>query len=242
MTQHPAGALFSAGSYAATFAPVEGGSRADLVARRLGDSIALGLLPDGSPLPPENDLAEGYGVAVVTVREALAALRRDGLIRTTRGRRGGSFVVAPTDGGRSALLTRLNGRGLADLRDLADHYATISGGCARLAAQRADEVDIALLDTRTGQDDESSFHLDLAAAAHSARLTRVELSIQADLGPMLWLAHRLRGDSAKARERHTAIVAAVRVGDGEAARSATEAHIGELFGAVRVLVAEARAR
>ena len=44
-----AGSSMALGAYAAVFAPLEAQGRADAVARRLGDSITLGLLPDGSP-------------------------------------------------------------------------------------------------------------------------------------------------------------------------------------------------
>ena len=109
------------GAYAAVFAPLEAQGRADAVARRLGEAITLGLLPDGSPLPSESDLADRFGVATVTVREALGALREENLIRTRRGRGGGSFVVTPADGGQQALVARLRRMGLGELRDLADH-------------------------------------------------------------------------------------------------------------------------
>jgi GntR family transcriptional repressor for pyruvate dehydrogenase complex len=46
------------GAYAAVFAPLEAQGRTDAVARRLADAITLGLLPDGSPLRWEADLAE----------------------------------------------------------------------------------------------------------------------------------------------------------------------------------------
>lgn len=246
----PSGASLQLGPYAAVFAPLDAAGRAQAVTRRLGDSIAFGLLPDASPLPPESDLAERFGVATTTVREALSTLRADGLIRTRRGRGGGSFVCAPVDGGRAALLDRLRRTGIGEWRDLADHYATVSGGCARLAADRADDADIARLQElaarpmrpdRAGvQRLEGQFHVDLAATAQSARLTREEMALQGELGPLLWLAHTQAGSLSRARERHTAIAAAVGDGDAERARGEAEAHVGELFGAVRSMVLEAR--
>ena len=244
------GASLQLGPYAAVFAPLEAEGRAEAVTRRLGDSIAFGLLPDASPLPPESDLAERFGVATTTVREALSTLRADGLIRTRRGRGGGSFVCAPPDGGRAALLDRLRRTGIGGWRDLADHYATVSGGCARLAATRADDVDVARLEElaarpmhvdRAGvQRLEGQFHVDLAATAQSARLTREEMALQGELGPLLWLAHAQAGSLALAAERHRSIAAAVREGDGERARAEAEVHVAELFGAVRTMVVEAR--
>jgi DNA-binding FadR family transcriptional regulator len=246
----PSGASLQLGPYAAVFAPLDAGRRSDAVARRLGDSIAFGLLPDASPLPPESDLAERLGVATVTVREALSTLRAEGLIRTRRGRNGGSFVCTPADGGRQTLLNRLRHTGIGEWRDLADHYATVSGGCARLAAVRADDGDVARLEALAGREMrrdsagvqrlEGQFHLDLAATAQSARLTREEMALQAELGPLLWLAHAQAGSLEQASARHTAIAAAVRDGDAVRARDEAEAHVGELFGAVRRMVVDAR--
>lgn len=60
------------------------------VADDLRADIKSGRLAPGSRLPNELELASIYGVARVTVRNALASLRREGLIIVTRGR--GTFV------------------------------------------------------------------------------------------------------------------------------------------------------
>ena len=244
------------GPYAAVFDPLPAEGRADAVRRRLGEAIALGLLPDGSMLPPESDLAERFGVATVTVREALGTLRDDDLIVTRRGRGGGSFVRSPRDGGRSALLARLSRVGLGDLRDLADHYAAVSGYCAALAARRADEDDIARLTRlaaqRPAHDDpsgaarhEGTFHLELAATAQSARLTREEMALQREIGPVLWLADAETSDDgtpAQTHLRHAEVVRAVTSGDPAAARQRAEDHVLELFEAVKTLHRRVRTR
>ena len=72
--------------------------RAEAVTARLTDAISMGLLADGEQLPSEAELAAQFGVATVTVREALVALRQQGLVATRRGRGGGSFVIAPDEG------------------------------------------------------------------------------------------------------------------------------------------------
>lgn len=46
----------------------------------------------GSKLPPEREIATIHGVSRITVRQALDALAREGLIRRGRGVRGGTFV------------------------------------------------------------------------------------------------------------------------------------------------------
>ena len=63
--------------------------------QRITEAIHLGLLADGEQLPVEVELARQFGVAPMTVREALAELRDQGLVETRRGRTGGSFVRRP---------------------------------------------------------------------------------------------------------------------------------------------------
>ncbi|MFL6607198.1 MAG: winged helix-turn-helix domain-containing protein, partial [Pseudomonas sp.] len=68
--------------------------KTESVTRRLIEMIDLGLLVEGEQLPSENSLSTQLGVATVTLRDALAALRERGVIETRRGRNGGSFICA----------------------------------------------------------------------------------------------------------------------------------------------------
>ena len=69
---------------------------------RLATAIRLGIYPYGSALPPERELALRMGVSRATLREAIAALRAARMVRTRRGRGGGTVVdQAPTTPGRA---------------------------------------------------------------------------------------------------------------------------------------------
>src|SRR5918911_4338482 len=82
--------LLSGDARRAVFAPLDDGAlRSEAVVRRVGSAIALGLLADGEQLPTETDLATMLKVSTVTLREALAELRKLGLVQTRRGRGGG---------------------------------------------------------------------------------------------------------------------------------------------------------
>src|SRR3712207_1968352 len=59
---------------------------------RLGTAIRLGLLPPGSQLPPERDLAEQLMISRSTLRQALTTLVQSGHLVAVRGRSGGTFV------------------------------------------------------------------------------------------------------------------------------------------------------
>ena len=228
---------------AAVFAPLESSSRSELVARRLTDAIALGLLPDTEQLPGETDLASTFGVSTVTIREALASLRHEGLIETRRGRGGGSFVRA-SDGGIAALhLDRLRRMSTAELRDIGDEKLAVTGTAARLAAERA-PVDIAsqlkkqLAGLRSATTPaacrraEARFHVEVAVASQSVRLSHAEFRLQAELGPLVWLP-----DTAPSREvvadRLEAVLVAIVSADAAAARVAAEEHV---LAAIRTVV------
>lgn len=65
------------------------------IEERLAEAIAEGKLEPGERLPPERELAGRVGVSRMTLRQALAALQRRGLVTRVRGRRGGTFVAEP---------------------------------------------------------------------------------------------------------------------------------------------------
>lgn len=223
---------------AAVFSPLESKSRPELVIRRLTDAIALGLLPDAEQLPGEADLAGIFGVSTVTIREALSALRAEGLIETRRGRRGGSFVRMPEDGISHLASRRLDGFGLSELRDLGDVYAAISGASAALAARRASAEDVAALrrvadalaaaeapDARRRAD--AHFHIEVAAAAQSPQLYHEEVRLQAEFGTLLWLAFGDDSSHAQMVRSCRSVVAAIAARDPGAAREAAEQRIAD---------------
>jgi len=216
--------------------PLASASRADAVAQRLSDAIKLGLIAGGEQLPAEAELAAQFGVATVTLREALATLRDQGLIETRRGRGGGSFVRQPRRTSLRAVRERLRTLSSDELRDLADFRGAISGAAAALAAERASSFEIKRLaaqvpkvaeqrnvDARRRAD--SRFHIELAAAGHSTRLTRSEISIQAELGELLLVVFDDEGGSESARADHDAIIDAVSARDPDRARSLAAAHV-----------------
>ncbi|OYO18562.1 hypothetical protein CGZ93_14080 [Enemella dayhoffiae] len=63
------------------------------IARAIAMSITDGDLPDGQPLPSQKELAQTFGVTVMTIRQALRVLSDQGLITAKQGR--GTFVSHP---------------------------------------------------------------------------------------------------------------------------------------------------
>jgi DNA-binding FadR family transcriptional regulator len=217
-------------------APLDVLGRAEEVALRVGQAIQLGLLADGEQLPPEADFAAQLGVSAMTLREALARLRLQGLVETRRGRAGGTFVRRPSAPPLGLLRDRLRAMSIAELRDLTDEQSAVSGAAARLAATRASTVSVRRLLTLADQLSAAAtpgarimadgrFHIGVAIASKSPRLTALEVALQAKLTELLWLPVEIDGEADRtAAEQHAAIAAAIEAEDGPRARLLAEEH------------------
>ena len=225
--------------------PLEQGGRVAEVERRLRDAIRAGVFSDGDQLPAESDLAAQFGVSTVTLREALASLREAGLVRTRRGRGGGTFVHAPAEQAEARLFALLDEMTVDDIRDLADYRTAIAEACAGLAAERASVADVERLEAHVDRLSHAAgraacraadarFHVELAATTRSLRLTRAEMELQNELGALVWLA-AADGGVAGALEHHRAVVAAVRARDAAAARARMAEHVAADMSALAAL-------
>lgn len=209
--------------------------RADEIVLRITEAIHLGLLDDGERLPVEVDLAAQFGVAPMTVREALATLREQELVETRRGRSGGSFVRRPDGPPIEALTERLAAMSASDLRDLFDEHTAIAGQAAKLAAERAAPYAVRRLFALTDQlgsaatlgdriRADSRFHIQVAVASQSARLARREANLQAELAGLVWLPIGPPVDVAAYVHAQHAIAAAIAAENSSEARRLAEEH------------------
>jgi DNA-binding FadR family transcriptional regulator len=217
-------------------APLDDTSRSEAVTRRLAQAIRMGLILDGEQLPSESQLAGSLGVSTVTLREALAALREQGLVETRRGRRGGTFVVAPTEHLPEELADRLGGLSPQQLRDFGDVRSAIAGTAARLAAERALPAEQARLreqwaklrDARTTGDRrraDTRLRVEIAAAAQSPRLAQQTVRLIAEVGDLLWLPGDGGGCAAVSVEDWSALLDAIRARRATKARDLAERHV-----------------
>jgi len=215
--------------------PLDMGGRAGAVTDRLREAIFLNVFPGGRPLPSEAVLSSELGVSTKTLRESLVVLRAEGLIETRRGRTGGSFVKKTPGVSPAAVRLRLAGLSASQLRDLSDEHRAVSGTAALLAADRADDDQIALLAERAlGVRDASTavsrgradtqFHTEVAVAAQSERLMRSEVMLQRDSRDLLWACDS-PFDPDQAALDHQRIADAIARQDGDAARALAEEHI-----------------
>ncbi|WP_336659770.1 FadR/GntR family transcriptional regulator [Leucobacter sp. USHLN153] len=214
----------------AALAPIGEEGRIELVEARIVQAISVGAFSEGERLPSENELSALLGVAVVTVREALGALRHRGLIETRRGRNGGSFV-RPSHGA----VEEVNAQALmvmprVALADLGVLYEAIAAACAEYACQRAtpEELDIVALVLERSRDLDrvvwrrrvTEVQLELAALSQSVRLTNEHVRVQTEFTPLLALQDIDRDARMQTHEALVTQIRATRAGDEDAARSA----------------------
>jgi DNA-binding FadR family transcriptional regulator len=218
------------------------------VADALREAILSGELAAGSPLPPERELCERFGVGRTTVREALRALQTKGLA-VAAGPTLPLRVVAPdalsTDPLRDTLVHLLR-LGRVPLDDLIGLAATLEGAGAEQVATSHPQPDLApvreqiALMGAAGADVEafeladSRFHLELVRASGSEALTIVMLAVRDTVSKAL-LSHLTsladpRPTLAQLIAEHEAILQAVLDGDGETARRLSGEHLRRFYG------------
>lgn len=222
---------------------------AEFVADHLRRQITLGIIPAGSALPTERDLAVTFRVARSTVRVATNVLLDEQLIEKRLGRLGGAFVLElRNDGPRfKALLDRLR-ESRGSIEDMLGYRRIIEPAVAEVAAQSrtADDLitlDIALRSLAAAEIEEdemtldTELHLGVARASHNRFLLESVERVRMTLNDAL----RLLPSSDLWRERmgieHSAIVAAIRQGNPAAARRAALRHIGHSEQGIRSLLA-----
>ncbi|CAM3734619.1 GntR family transcriptional regulator [Smaragdicoccus niigatensis] len=223
-------------SLAAVFTPVRTVGLVDEICERIESAIESGILTGGQRLPNETELAASLGVSAMTAREALARLRARGIVTTTRGRSGGSFIADDAPALLGELQRRPSDATRIELEDLRLHLQSIAQACAAAATQRSSHADVATLraylqeaetDPRQWRLAETEFLLEVAAVARSARLTREMLRLQTELAALLPTPPNDPEYRAGLLDLRRAVVDAIEVHD----RGAAETHIRTLVAA-----------
>jgi GntR family transcriptional regulator, transcriptional repressor for pyruvate dehydrogenase complex len=215
---------------------------------RLATAIRLGVYPYGSRLPPERELAARMGVSRATLREAIAALRTANLVRTTRGRGGGTVVDLPpatpgTGGGPASLTAPLD-----VLMDSLVFRRIVEPGACYLAASRTlteeqrqllteahNEVRQADSPAQHRQAD-SRLHLAIASLTGSAQLMDAVTGVQAHLHDMLIAIPVLEVNIEHSNRQHAEIVDAILSGNARRARRVMESHCDDTAALLRGLL------
>ena len=218
------------------------------VASEIATQIFSGRMKSGDQLPTEPELASSFGVSRTVVREAIARLRSEGVVRSKQG--AGVFVVDASPQptlriDRELLWDRAHFRNLFELR------AMLEINTAGLAAERRDDASIAAIFSALqhlrgvpGSDPASvdadlDFHGAIAQATGNSFIVAFLRFISSQIRESIVATRRQTDPEMSARttySEHTAIFEAIRNGDPAAAKRAMRKHIENAM--VRFGVAE----
>jgi len=212
---------------------------ADVVHDQLKRLIMRGEFPKGLKLPPENDLALRFGVSRPVVREALAQLREEGVVRSQKGS-GTIVVVGPTP--MATALPPI--RSIGDLMRFYEFRVAVEGATAGIAAERRSLADVEAIERVLDGAEEMidgalfqllpdvnfSFHRAIAQATQNPYYTLTLESLPNFVGRS-FLDMTPPNDpppaerAARIQAEHRAIFAAIKAGDPQRARIEMERHI-----------------
>jgi GntR family transcriptional regulator, transcriptional repressor for pyruvate dehydrogenase complex len=210
------------------------------VVQRIQSEIASGRLKPGSRLPTELGMVAALGVSRTVVREAVAALRAEGLVTTRQG--SGAFVTAePVRRG-----FRIDPDGLASIGavlHVLELRQAIEVEAAALASARAPARALGVIAcalkafraaVRNGESavaEDFAFHSSIAAAAMNPHFS----GLLAFLGHVIIPRQTIRADGMAAVDHavylqqilieHERIYAAIAAHDASAAREAMRTHL-----------------
>ncbi len=230
----------------AVLRPVRGHHAFESCVEQLATAIRLGVFPLGAALPPERELAERMGVSRATLREAIAGLRAAGMVRTTRGRGGGSVVAyQPSDPGASA--DGIAGRRDELLDSLVFRRVVEPGACYVAAGRTLTASERMLLTTALAEVDaaagpaehrqaDSRLHLAIASVCDSPMTVKAVTDVQVRLHDMLQAIPVLGVNIEHSNAQHRAIVSAIIQGEPTKARRAMEQHCDDTAALLRGLM------
>jgi DNA-binding FadR family transcriptional regulator len=214
---------------------------------QLRDLIFAGELSRGQRLPNEVSLAEYFGVSRGTIREALKLLVSEGLLRTSKGTSGGSYVTLPTVDHVAEFLERnVEVLSLTDdvtLPEFLEARELLEVFAVRQAALRRDDSDLARLrDTMDDDGSQSPYELYLQNKEFHAILLDVcrNSLLKISAQPIFFVLHTHLMRSTLSPDfshtvcaEHAVIFEHIEAQDADAAEAAMRKHLEYLGGIYR---------
>ncbi len=223
---------------------------------QLAEQIKSGRLTAGARLPTEEELSRAARVSRTVVREAVAALRAEGLVITRQGV--GAFVSAEPQRAPFRIEPEKL-RTIADILNVMELRLGVEIESAGLAAERAtraqlkaiaaalEGIERAALAGLAAVDEDLAFHHAIAEATGNAEFPRFLQFIGRHLIPrrlVSGLPERMGGQRAYLsllQEEHRRILEAIESRDPKAAREAMRRHLTRSLERYRKLAAEQQA-
>ena len=215
-------------------------SRASELVDRLAGEITSCRIEPGARLPTEQAMMASFGVSRTVVREAVAALRAEGLVETRQGV--GAFVTRDVQR-RPFRIDPAEVRSIADVLNVMELRTGVEVEAAGIAAERITAstrnridralhaFDLALQRGEAAIEEDFRFHQAIAEAARNPQFVRFLEFLGRFLIPRqsvrigLQRSQDLRVYLERIQSEHRRIYDAIRAGDAPAARRAMRRHL-----------------
>lgn len=215
-------------------------SRASELVDRLAGEITGRRIAPGARLPTEVEMMAAFGVSRTVVREAVAALRAEGLVETRQGV--GAFVTRDVQR-RPFRIDAAEMRSIADVLNIMELRTGVEVEAAGIAAERITArargrieralhaFDLALERGEAAIDEDFRFHQAIAEAARNPQFVRFLEFLGHFLIPRqsvrigLQQPQDLKSYLERIQSEHRRIYAAIRAADPAAARRAMRGHL-----------------
>ena len=210
--------------------------RAHTITARLRRDVISGRYKIGARLPSEAQLSDNFGVSRSVIREAVAALRAEGLLRSRRG----SGIYVESDQSRSAPFALSDHARISTIIEVLELRIAVEAEAAALAAIRSSpsqdetifernrDIAHALANGLPTNDADFAFHLAIADASGNSRF-REFLEVMGRNGvPRMALrgaASEIAGNFDHIVPEHERIVRAIANCDKDGAREAMRIHL-----------------
>lgn len=221
------------------YLPIQPERLYERIVSQIEQRIVAGELKPGDQLPPENALAQQFGVSRTAVREAIKALREKQLVEVHPGR--GTFITNQAPGSMRHSLSLLVKFGSTNgSSDLVEVREMLEPEIAALAASRTTDEDIAAMqeavDTMdTALDDpdrfveaDLDFHLALAEATQNPLIPLLMDSIIDLLREERKRTGLVNGGLPRGQHHHKKILKAIMLRDAKAARKSMQDHLEQV--------------
>ncbi len=226
--------------------PIKPKRISDQIFDQFRELILRGKLRPGERIMSERELAAAFNVSRTSVREAINRLTAMGFIEQRQGR--GTFVCFPALEEKNALIVAMKGESIS-LEDLLEARIGLECNAAYLAAERATEQDISLMEQSmktlenatkrgvTNAEADTSFHMAIAYATKNL----VHIQIMRNLYDYLSIGikenqyHLFEGTNAMEEidKQHAQIVDLIKTHDKEHAFQAMFSHLRFVLDFVR---------
>ena len=196
--------------------------------------ISSGKLKPGDTLPPERELMKVFNVSRPTLREALNMLSIMGFIQVSQRQRTKVKSLVPSN--ITEPLRHLLKEDIQTSLELIDARTIIETANAALAAERADEEDIARLEECIEKmriklreddsldDEDANFHLSIAEATHNKIQMHLMFSIYDLLKETVGLCY-YDDEAQNIFKQHSKIVEAIKNKDPQGAKDSMDEHL-----------------